>query len=223
MSFLTGSGLKFRCLWNFGRVIRFCESLARISPCGRTFAVPCFHGLRFNFCFPRSIFVRLESIPYTRSSSLPMSNIILTAVCRQDYRCTVCLSLQCPASSISASSISLQRITQPGHAATSRPERSEKNNEHVVRSVRPPRNPRRERESRSNAVTIMHIQGVDLFNFRDQGRAPVARAVILDRLSRAGRQISFDVTPLATSSLIMHNYAPTGAYIHLRSYYFRDF
>ena len=52
-----------------------------------------------------------------------------------------------------------------------------------------------------------------------QERAPVARPVILDRRSSAGRQISIDVTPLATSSLIMRNYAPTGAYIHLRSYY----
>ena len=51
-----------------------------------------------------------------------------------------------------------------------------------------------------------------------QERAPVARPVILDRRSSDG-QISIDVTPLATSSLIMRNYAPTGAYIHLRSYY----
>ena len=149
-----------------------------------------------------------SSIPYARSRCLPMFNIILTAVCRQDYRCTVCLSLQCPASSISASSISLQRITQPGHAATSPPERNEKTmNTSSGPSVRSgiQGERERERESRSNTVTIMHIQGVDLFNFRDQGRTPVARIVILDRLSKSLQRCN---TP-----------APTGAYIHLRSYY----
>ena len=85
-----------------------------------------------------------------------------------------------------------------------------KNNEHVVRSgpsapESKERERERERESRSNTVTIMHIQGVDLFNFCDQGRAPVARIVILDRFSKSLQRC--------------HTPAPTGAYIHLRSYY----